>query len=48
MHDATWAALRQLVDEHHRAERLRESGIEPTRSALFTVRLAWARPSPPS
>jgi SpoVK/Ycf46/Vps4 family AAA+-type ATPase len=34
--DATWAALRQLVDEHHRAERLRESGIEPTRSALFT------------
>lgn len=34
--DATWAALRQIVSEHRSVERLRDCGIEPTRSALFT------------
>jgi len=34
--ESTWSLLRQVVDEQHRLDRLREAGIEPTRSVLFT------------
>lgn len=34
--DPTWRSLRQIVDEHKCIDRLNASGIEPTRSALFT------------
>jgi SpoVK/Ycf46/Vps4 family AAA+-type ATPase len=33
---ATWGSLRQVVDEQRRLDRLKEAGIEPTRSVLFT------------
>jgi SpoVK/Ycf46/Vps4 family AAA+-type ATPase len=34
--DTTWAAIRQVVNEQQRRDRLAEAGIEPTRSVLFT------------
>jgi SpoVK/Ycf46/Vps4 family AAA+-type ATPase len=34
--DLTWRSLRQVVDEQRRLDRLRDAGIEPTRSVLFT------------
>jgi SpoVK/Ycf46/Vps4 family AAA+-type ATPase len=34
--DATWASLRQIVNEQRGLDRLREAGIDPTRSVLFT------------
>lgn len=34
--DLTWSALRQIVSERQSLERLRDAGIEPTRSVLFT------------
>lgn len=34
--DTTWGSLRQIVNEQHGLDRLREAGIEPTRSVLFT------------
>lgn len=34
--EGTWSALRQIVDEQRSLDRLKEAGIEPTRSVLFT------------
>lgn len=34
--EKTWNALRQIVNEQRRVDRLSEAGIEPTRSVLFT------------
>lgn len=34
--EMTWRSLRQIVDEQRGIERLREVGIDPTRTALFT------------
>ena len=34
--ERTWGALRQVVHERERAERLAEAGVDPTRTVLFT------------
>lgn len=34
--ERTWGALRQVVNERERAERLAEAGVDPTRTVLFT------------
>jgi len=34
--EATWASLRQIVEEQRGLDRLKEAGIDPTRSILFT------------